>query len=103
MFVYRQVCGSYGKLRYTYHDETGSSVVDTSLFPDFKKMTDYAHAQGLTAGWYHNNCICKDHCATDDCYQQDVDAIVGYGFDSVKLDGCGKQVCIITLYLRLLI
>ena len=54
-------------------------------------MTDYAHSLGLTAGWYHNNCICKDHCASDDCYQNDVNAIVGYGFDSVKLDGCGKQ------------
>lgn len=41
--------------------------------------------------WYGNNCICQDHCATDECYQEDVNALVSYGFDSVKLDGCGAQ------------
>jgi hypothetical protein len=42
--------------------------------------------------WYGNNCICADHCISDACYENDVKAIVDYGFDSVKLDGCGKQV-----------
>jgi len=86
-----QLCGSYTSSEYTYHDEDGSSVVNLKLFPDFKKMTDYAHRLKLTAGWYHNNCICSDHCATDECYAKDAQAIVDFGFDSVKLDGCGAQ------------
>lgn len=86
-----QLCGSYGNFRFTYHDEDGSPVVNTEVFPDFKAMTDFAHSLNLTAGWYHNNCICRDHCISDACYEQDVNALLAYGFDSVKLDGCGKQ------------
>jgi hypothetical protein len=40
---------------------------------------------------YGNNCICSDHCSTPECYQGDVDATLDYGFDSIKLDGCGAQ------------
>ena len=50
-----QLCGSYGGDKYTYHDENGKPVVDTSMFPDFNEMTDYAHSIGLTAGYYTNN------------------------------------------------
>lgn len=50
LFV-RQLCGSYGSSNYTYHDANGVPVVDTNLFPDFNKMTDYAHSLGLTAGY----------------------------------------------------
>lgn len=45
-----QRCGHYGENKYTYHDENGAPVVETNLFPDFNKMTDYAHSLGLTAG-----------------------------------------------------
>ena len=38
-----------------------------------------------------DNCICSDHCSTPECYQGDVDATLDYGFDSIKLDGCGAQ------------
>mmetsp|Transcript_11084 Transcript_11084/g.18109 ORF Transcript_11084/g.18109 Transcript_11084/m.18109 type:complete len:416 (-) Transcript_11084:142-1389(-) len=86
-----QLCGEYGPDKNTYHDEVGKPVVDTSVFPNFNAMTDYAHSLGLTAGWYANNCICEDHCDSDACYQEDVNALVAYGFDSVKLDGCGAQ------------
>jgi len=86
-----QLCGSYGPNSYTYHEENGSPVIDYSKFPDFAGMTSYAHSLGLTAGWYGNNCICRDSCSTDACYEQDVKALVGLGFDSVKLDGCGAQ------------
>jgi len=41
--------------------------------------------------WYGNNCIHSDHCSDESCYQGDVDALISYGFDSVKLDGCGAQ------------
>lgn len=65
--------------------------MNPARFPDFQNMTNYAHSLGLTAGWYGNNCICSDHCSTPECYQGDVDATLDYGFDSIKLDGCGAQ------------
>lgn len=59
-------------------------------------MTKHAHSLGLTAGWYGNNCICSDHCkfGSEQCEQQvaeDVNALIHYGFDSWKLDGCGGE------------
>eukprot|EP00602_Paraphysomonas_sp_CaronLab_P000574 CAMPEP_0185023338 /NCGR_PEP_ID=MMETSP1103-20130426/6019_1 /TAXON_ID=36769 /ORGANISM="Paraphysomonas bandaiensis, Strain Caron Lab Isolate" /LENGTH=434 /DNA_ID=CAMNT_0027555893 /DNA_START=39 /DNA_END=1343 /DNA_ORIENTATION=+ len=86
-----QLCGDYGTDHNTYHDENGTPVINKDVFPDLRKMTDYAHRLGLTAGWYGNNCICEDHCDSDECYQEDVNALVNLGFDSVKLDGCGAQ------------
>lgn len=47
----RQLCGDYGPDHNTYHDESGKPVVDKSLFPNFKEMTDYAHSLGITAGY----------------------------------------------------
>mmetsp|Transcript_16417 Transcript_16417/g.22897 ORF Transcript_16417/g.22897 Transcript_16417/m.22897 type:complete len:444 (-) Transcript_16417:47-1378(-) len=95
-----QVCGHSPKHDYTYHSDAGSPIVNEKLFPDLKAMTNHAHSLNLTAGWYFNNCICretscgngKDHGETDEsCYRGDVEAIVKFGFDSVKLDGCGTQ------------
>ena len=66
--------------------------MNTELFPDMKAMTDYAHNLGLTAGWYGNNCICAETKTQDEkFYQGDVKALISYGFDGVKLDGCGSQ------------
>ncbi len=50
---YRQVCGSNSPKKYTYHAENGKPIVDETLFPNFKEMTDYAHSLGLTAGYLH--------------------------------------------------
>lgn len=86
-----QACGSYGPNNYTYHDASGNPIVDTSVFPDLKAMTDYGHAKNLTVGWYGNNCRCSDHCNGSSCYEGDVNALIAYGFDSVKLDGCGQE------------
>ena len=83
-----------------YHDKNGNPIVDTSLFPDFKKMTDYAHSLGLTSGWYGNNCDCSDHCRNkEECdmqIKQDVAALHHYGFDAWKLDGCGGETDLVT-------
>lgn len=38
-----------------------------------------------------NNCICHDSCSSIDCFMGDVNATLDYGFDSIKLDGCGKE------------
>jgi len=95
-----QECGSYGPNKYSFHDSNGRPVVNQQRFPDFIAMTDYAHSLGLTAGWYGNNCICSDHCDDITCYQGDVDAVMDYGFDSIKLDGCGRELDL-TLYAQL--
>ena len=86
-----QACSKYGPDGYSYHDANGRPVVNQQRFPDFIAMTTYAHSLGLTSGWYGNNCICSDHCTGPECYQGDVDAVMDYGFDSIKLDGCGGE------------
>jgi len=45
----------------------------------------------LTAGFYSNNCHCADHCSAEKCFVQDVKSTLGWGFDSIKLDGCGEE------------
>jgi alpha-galactosidase len=78
-----------------YHDIDGNPLVDLNRFPDLKQMTDYAHNLNLTAGWYGNNCICRDHCGNEtECDLQikgDVAALTKFNFDSWKLDGCGGE------------
>ena len=49
-----QACGSYGPNKNTYHDASGSPVVNTARFPSLGNMTAYAHSLGLKAGWYGN-------------------------------------------------
>ena len=53
-----QKCGA--GVNGSFHDEKGYPIVDTSKFPDMKKMTDYAHSLDLSAGWYGNNCLCRE-------------------------------------------
>lgn len=95
-----QLCGSYGPEEYTFHSADGVyPVVDTARFPNLIAMTSKAHSLNLTAGWYMNNCICQDHCGSnvdfgekdETCYRGDAAAIIDYGFDGVKLDGCSAQ------------
>jgi len=75
-----------------FHDGNGNPIVRDDTFPDLKSMTDHAHKLGLTAGWYGNNCICsEDHTSDTKYYQGDVNAMYAYGFDAIKLDGCGVQ------------
>jgi alpha-galactosidase len=66
-----QMCGSYGPAGNTYHDEYGAPVIDLDKFPDMKSMTAAIHAKNLSAGWYHNNCRCHDHCTSPLCFAQD--------------------------------
>jgi len=85
-----QDCGA-GK-EYHYHDDSGIPVINRKRFPNMLEMTDHAHSLGLSAGWYGNNCICSEKKeATDAMYQSDVAALNLFGFDAVKLDGCGTQ------------
>ena len=90
-----QLCGSYGPENYTYHRTMGAGgiapVVNTSSFPDMRGLVDALHAQGLLVGWYGANCACRDHCGADACYAGDVAALVEFGFDAIKIDGCGNE------------
>ena len=81
-----------------FHDARGHPIVDTSKFPDMKAMTAKARSLGLTAGWYGNNCDCKETrpaCAfangSDTCFAGDVAATLEFGFSSMKIDSCGIQ------------
>eukprot|EP00937_MAST-01D_sp_MAST-1D-sp2_P001739 g1739.t1 len=79
----------------SFHDADGNPIVNTKTFPDMKAMTDHGHELGLRVGWYMNNCICSEHMFKDQDaiakhMQGSVDAIIKYGFDGVKLDGCGQ-------------
>lgn len=86
-----QLCGSYGPNNYSFHDAQGNPVINTARFPDMKAMVDSIHALGLTAGWYGNNCICADTCNTTECFEGDVRALVSFGYDGYKLDGCSAE------------
>jgi alpha-galactosidase len=89
-----QMCGA--GVDKSFHDANGNPIVNLQKFPDMKKMTDHAHSHGLSVGWYGNNCICSEHefkaddPMVDKVYHGDVAATVGYGFDGIKLDGCGE-------------
>lgn len=90
-----QDCGA-GNSGYKYHikDSAGNfaPVVKTDRFPSLKAMTDRAHTLGLTAGWYANNCICRElEGSPSSLYAGDVRALVDYGFDGLKLDDCGSE------------
>merc|ERR1719440_1774936 len=75
-----------------YHDSDGNPLINYDRFPDMKSMTDHAHGLGLTAGWYGNNCICKDRNSGDrKFYEGDAKALRKFNFDGFKLDGCGAQ------------
>ena len=76
---------------YTFHDNNGRPVVNTTRFPDLIAMTTLAHSLGLTAGWYGNNCFCHDHCSDLECFEGDVNALIDFGFDTVKYDGCSAE------------
>jgi len=75
----------------TQHDAAGFPVVN-SKFPDLKTMVDYGHGKGLKMGWYLNGCACGEHHELSKNYQGDVERLHSFGFDAVKIDGCGAQV-----------
>ena len=60
-----------------------------------KSMCDKAHSLGMKCGFYLNNCICreqkfKDPALIEKIYRSSVQAMVEWGYDGVKLDGCSQ-------------
>jgi len=86
-----QLCGS--GVNSSFHDAHGNPIVNTSRFPSMPQMTAHGHALGLSVGWYMNNCICEETAWARDQVgihmEGSVNALFDYGFDGVKLDGCG--------------
>ena len=77
---------------YSYHTAAGAPIVNTQRFPSMANMTAKAHALNLTMGWYGNLCGgCQEKNATPAMYAGDVTALVDYGYDGIKLDGCGAE------------
>jgi len=92
---YYQLChaGAAG----SFHNASGYPIIDHTKFPDMKAMTDHAHSLGLRMGWYGNNCGCNEHESVPSWgpgninhYKGDVQATIDFGFDGIKLDGCGE-------------
>ena len=56
---------------------------------------EYGHDRGVRMGWYHSICQCPEqHLSPSDVeaiYRGDTAELLRYGFDSIKLDGCGDH------------
>eukprot|EP01059_Diplonema_ambulator_P031670 TRINITY_DN588_c0_g3_i1.p1 TRINITY_DN588_c0_g3~~TRINITY_DN588_c0_g3_i1.p1 ORF type:complete len:430 (+),score=134.63 TRINITY_DN588_c0_g3_i1:49-1338(+) len=90
-----QFCKSPQGYNGSFHDVNGNPIIARDQFPDMKNMTLKGRSKGLKMGWYMNNCICKETQFTDEAYiqkhmEQSAKAVVEYGFEGVKLDGCGQ-------------
>eukprot|EP00978_Attheya_sp_CCMP212_P009832 scaffold23434_cov53-Attheya_sp.AAC.2 len=85
-----------------YHDTHGKPIINYDRFPNLTAMVNHAHSLNLTAGWYGNNCICRDTCRNErECELQmrgDAQALLDYGFDGWKLDGCGGEVDLVKVH-----
>ena len=56
-------------------------------------ITHFFSCLGLTAGWYGNNCICRElrlRKMAEAVYEGDVRATLNFGFDGIKFDFCGE-------------
>lgn len=74
----------------TQHNADGTPTIDPT-FPDTKGMVDQIHALGLKAGWYLNGCKCGERTEVELNYEGDIKSLDAFGFDNVKIDGCGAQ------------
>lgn len=87
-----QACGTgyHG----SFHDARGHPLWNKTKFPDPAAMVSYAHNLSLKAGWYMNNCDCKEWQGirnsswADAVYRQSVAMLVEQQWDGVKLDSC---------------
>ena len=91
-----QACGA--GINGSFHDAHGIPIVNGSRFPDVAAMSDKAHSQGLTIGFYMNNyeCSAKENAAFRTPEQQELHMrgnaqwLAKNGFDEVKVDSGGK-------------
>lgn len=86
-----QECGAGAAWGHSFHDGAGFPLVNRTRFPDLLAMTSALHALNLTAGFYANNCFCQEKSFNQSFYAGDVAAWSLYGFDALKIDGCGPE------------
>ena len=82
------------------HYANGTPVINAK-FPDMMGLVTYGHSKGVKMGWYENGCACGEKVEVEINYEGDVKMLHDFGFDAVKLDGCGKQRNM-TLYAQLM-
>ena len=75
----------------TQHDAQGRPTIDEKSFPDTSAMVSQIHGLGLSAGWYLNGCKCGERHGLLQNYEGAVTSLHAFGFDGVKIDGCGRQ------------
>ena len=75
----------------TQHDALGNPTIDTKKFPNMTELVSFGHSKRVKMGFYQNGCACGEKTEHVINYEGDVRALVNDDFDSVKLDGCGKQ------------
>eukprot|EP00051_Salpingoeca_urceolata_P017088 m.230243 g.230243 ORF g.230243 m.230243 type:complete len:471 (+) comp18858_c1_seq2:4808-6220(+) len=75
----------------TFHDADGWPLINKTKFPDMLVMNSYAHQLGILMGFYANNCWCNEgkHTTGKGHPVQDVEALLVYEFDGIKIDSCG--------------
>jgi len=71
------------------HDEAGFPLINVERFPDMKRLVAYGHSKGVKMGWYLNGCACGEAKERLPNYRGDVQRLAEFGFDAVKIDGCG--------------
>ena len=55
------------------------------------ELVSQIHQLDLKAGWYLNGCKCGEYVAKEKDYEGDVNNMHAFGFEGVKIDGCGAQ------------
>ena len=83
------------------HNVDGTPMINVDKFPDLKGLVDYGHSKGVLMGWYLNGCACGEREERKVNYEGDVKLLDAFGFDAVKLDGCGAATNM-TLYAELM-
>lgn len=72
-----------------HHDSSSQAI--NQKFPDIPGLVKYGHSKNLKMGFYQNGCACGERVEKKINYEGDVKMLNSFGFDEVKLDGCGHQ------------
>jgi len=77
----------------SFHDRTGTPIVNTTRFPSLSGMVAKAKSHGLTSGFYGNNCRCHqgEIKVGTTHYAQDAALTIRSGFAGTKIDSCGNM------------
>ena len=76
----------------TYHDAAGQLLINTTKFPDMRRINDLAHSHKLTTSFYLNcdQCVTTENLTesafTDSWYAKDAALAAELGWDGVKFD-----------------